>query len=128
MSMKKLPSQLGWKTVLQWMGEFLEGEWISPIKFAELHQISYGRAYFHLWNLGKWTLINKRKIKKIGIAGDVIEYQISKRGINRLETMKKNTWCSCDKQKNCMGCLIESLVTEYLGTAGLSYLKKHLRK
>lgn len=125
-------NQLGWRTVLLWIAELPENEWITPKKFAELFDIPYNRALFHLWNLNKWCLVDKRKIPKNTFTattkcGSTIECKISKRGIARIETMKENMWCTCNRKKTCMGCLIELLIMENFGVQGLSYLKKHIR-
>lgn len=32
------------------------------------------------------------------------------------------TWCACGNKGKCLGCAIERLVREHLGTQGLAYL------
>ena len=38
-----------------------------------------------------------------------------------------DTWCTCDNKGKCLGCHIERLVREHLGTDGLAYLLAHVK-
>lgn len=122
--MKKLPHQLGWRTVLQWLNELPEDEWITPSELGELYHIPFMRAHHHLASLHKWLMADKETFSFAH--GKKTKYRINDRGKHRLETMKQKMWCTCAKGGTCMGCQIEITVQLHYGTIGKEYLLKHL--